>query len=282
MKIFRFTISIGIFLVLLCLFADNHVLAATDIPSYEQLENIPGAEGNKSFPEYVASVYNLGLWVIGISALFMLTVGGFMYVTSAGNTSSANTAKSVIKDALIGLVLGLSAWLIVNTINPDLTTLNISGISTGTSQTPAAGGGAPPSPPPVGGLYTNAEAVAALNAAGISVSSSGNCSDQNNKSCTSLENIPKDTINKVIALKKGCGCDFDVTGGTEVGHASHGSGVPIVDVSQDQSLGNYLNNQKSQLSSLGITKICATSSWQKVAYNCGGYVEQRPHFHIRF
>jgi hypothetical protein len=125
------------------------IAEAVTVSQYQQLENIPGTgnEGNKTFPEYVATLYNLGLWIVGISAMFMLTVGGFMYLTSAGNTSAAGTAKGVIKDALIGLTLGLFAWLIVNTINPDLTTLNVSGLATGTSATPPAGGGTlPPAP----------------------------------------------------------------------------------------------------------------------------------------
>ncbi len=285
MKLSRFhTLSLAILLCMgVFVFIGSPVAKAVTAPQYTQLENIPGAEGkNKSFPEYVTSIYNLGLWLVGISAMFMLSVGGFMYLTSAGNTSAAGSAKGVIKDALIGLVLGLFAWLILNTINPDLTTLNVSGLQTGTSVTPIPGGQAP-SIPSVGasGQYTNSEAVAVLQSAGISVTSSGNCSDQNNANCTSLEGIPKDAINKIIKLKQSCGCSFNVTGGTEVGHASHGPGLPVMDVSQDQTLGNYLNN-RSNLSSAGISKICATSTWQRVSYNCGGYVEQKQHFHLAF
>lgn len=250
---------------------------------YTQLENIPGYEGrNKTFPEYVVTIYNFALWIVGISAMFMLTVGGFMYLTSAGNTSSANTAKGLIKDALIGLVLGLSAWLIVNTINPDLTTMNVSGLTSGTPTPSAAGGNAPTKVTSADGQYSHSDAVAALKQAGIGVHSTGGCSDQNTVGCTSLNGIPKDAIDKVIALKESCGCDFDVTGGTEVGHSSHGTGLSVLDVTQDQKLGDYLNANKSNLSSLGINKICSTSAWQRVSYNCGGYVEQASHFHLAF
>lgn len=283
MKVSRlFIASFAFFAVLgMLAFFNIGTVEAVEIPQYEQLENIPGSEGkNKTFPQYVVALYNLGLWIIGISAMFMLTVGGFMYLTSAGNTSAAGSAKGVIKDALIGLVLGLSAWLIVNTINPDLTTLNVSGLTTGTSVTPPAGGAAPP--PVVAGQYTHDEAVSELKKAGISVTSTGNCSDQTKSTCTSLNGIPKNAISRVIALKQSCGCNFNVTGGTEAGHDSHGSGLSVLDVSQDTTLGNYLNTNRSSLSSLGISKICATSSWQRVSYNCGKYVEQREHFHLAF
>ena len=114
------------------------------------------------------------------------------------------------------------------------------------------------------------------------MTSTKNCSDQNTVGCTSLDGIPKDAISKVVALKESCGCNFNVTGGTEVGHSSHGTGLPVLDVTQDQKLGDYLNANKSNLSSLGISKICSTSAWQRVSYNCGGYVEQASHFHLAF
>lgn len=143
MKLSRSSLVLGgLFVgVALAFLGSYHATFAADAVQYTQLENIPGYEGKeKTFPEYVVAIYNLALWLVGISAMFMLTVGGFMYLTSAGNTSSAGTAKGLIKDALIGLVLGLSAWLIVNTINPDLTTMNISGLTSGTATpTPAAG-----------------------------------------------------------------------------------------------------------------------------------------------
>jgi len=283
MKVSRFGFVLMVVMVgFFTLFSFGREAFAVTLPgNYQQLENIPGFENQtNSFPEYVSAIYKLGLWIIGISAMFMLTVGGFMYVTSAGNTASASTAKGVIKDALIGLALGLSAWLIVNTINPDLTTLNISGLQNGTSVTPPPGGQTPPAS--ATGQYTNAEAVTALNNAGISIKSTGNCSDQNNKDCTSLEGIPKDAIDKLITLKQKCNCSFNVTGGTEIGHASHGAGLPVMDVTQDQILGDYLSSNKSNLSTLGINKICATSAWQRISYNCSGYVEQQQHFHLAF
>lgn len=182
-SLIAYSIFIGGFL-----YCGDSVFAASEVPQYQQLENIPGAEGNKTFPEYVALIYNLGLWVIGLSAMFMLTVGGFMYLTSAGNTSSASSAKGVIKDSLIGLVLGLSAWLIVNTINPDLTTLNISGVSTGTSSTPTPGGDTPPAGVP----SDSAQKAAEILLKSGKLVSNGSCRDASGKSVS-----PKSTITQV-------------------------------------------------------------------------------------
>ncbi len=52
--------------------------------------------------------------------------------------------------------------------------------------------------------------------AGITVYSSGGCSDRNIRSCTSLDQIRENTINGLITLKRFSGCGMVVTGGTEV------------------------------------------------------------------
>lgn len=74
------------------------------------------------------------------------------------------------------------------------------------------------------GTYTNDQAVSLVNAAGIHISSSGGCSDQNNPSCTSLNGIHSECIDGphgIIAFKSASSCDpITITGGTEVGHAS--------------------------------------------------------------
>ncbi len=97
---------------------------------YAPLENLPGFEGESGdFATYFKNVYLLALWIVGISALFMLVVGGFLYLSSAGNTSTLGYAKKTIYGALIGLVIALISWLLLNTINADLTNLKLSGLS---------------------------------------------------------------------------------------------------------------------------------------------------------
>lgn len=118
--------------------------------TYNTLENLPGFEGTSSdLPTYLKNLYLLALWIVGICALFMLVIGGFLYLSSAGNTALIGSAKKTITGALIGLVIALITWLILNTINPSLTTVNLnsislaggssSGGSTGGSTTPASG-----------------------------------------------------------------------------------------------------------------------------------------------
>ncbi len=267
---------------------------------YTPLENLPGFEGQGGdFASYFGALYKLALWIVGISALFMLVVGGFLYLSSAGNTSLLNTAKKTIYSALIGLVIALVSWLLLDTINGDLTNLHLSGLTGATGVSNSGAGGSPgtgATPGPGGsstsGTYTHAEAVAALSAAGIGVTSSTGCLGKDADGCTTLDQIPKAAIDNLIAIKKDCGCSFDVTGGTETaGHVSHGPGLPIVDVKQDPTLGNFLCSKAggcttgdlSKSPGYGISKICVMNNeWAKMRYSCPNYWEKQPHFHLAF
>ena len=97
---------------------------------YQLLESFPGffSKNQKApdFPTMILAIYKFGIWTVGIAGLFMLTVGGFMYMASAGNNSTATSAKGIITDALLGIVAALGAYLFMYVINPDLTSLKIS------------------------------------------------------------------------------------------------------------------------------------------------------------
>lgn len=90
--------------------------------SYTPLENIPGSNltGPTDFYTYVSAIYKFGIWAVGIVALFMLVFGGYTYITSAGNNSSMETAKKIITDAIVGIIMALTAYLLLYVINPDL------------------------------------------------------------------------------------------------------------------------------------------------------------------
>ena len=95
---------------------------------YQLLEPFPGffdSEASPTLPEMILAIYQFGIWTVGIAGLFMLTVGGFWYMTSAGNNATAETAKKIIADSLLGIVAALSAYLIMYVINPDLTNIDI-------------------------------------------------------------------------------------------------------------------------------------------------------------
>lgn len=119
--------------------------------NYQLLEKIPGKEGvgGNDLSEYIKAIYSTALIIIVLSAVLMVSIGGFMYLTSAGNTAAMGTAKGVIFDAVIGLVIALAAWLLLNVINPDLVNIKIKSLSV------ISAPGAPPiGPPPAPGTGT--------------------------------------------------------------------------------------------------------------------------------
>lgn len=92
--------------------------------SAQTLENIPGQTAvtdPSDLVGYLNNLYKFGISITGILAIFMIALGSFAYiVTSAGNSSKMLNAKETIQNALIGLVIALSAYLFLFVINPDL------------------------------------------------------------------------------------------------------------------------------------------------------------------
>jgi len=90
------------------------------------------------------------------------------------------------------------------------------------------------------------DAAKKLQDAGITWSSSGNCSDRKDGHCTSFEQVNSATIDGIIAFKKASGCDVNITGGTEVGHAtgtiSHWNGYKL-DITPSVCVSDYIKTK---------------------------------------
>ena len=55
----------------------------------------------------------------------MILIGGFQWMTAAGNEEKVEKAKKIISAAIVGLIIILLAWAIVNFVIG--TTSNVSG-----------------------------------------------------------------------------------------------------------------------------------------------------------
>ncbi|MFA5871797.1 MAG: transglycosylase SLT domain-containing protein, partial [Parcubacteria group bacterium] len=78
--------------------------------------------------QYVKDIVNFGFAVIGILAMFMLMIGAYQYLMAAGNIAKVDHAKTTISSALLGLIIGICAWVILRTINPDLVSPSLQAI----------------------------------------------------------------------------------------------------------------------------------------------------------
>lgn len=63
----------------------------------------------------IKGLIDYGFKIMVVVALAMLIISGVVYVISAGNEGMMTTAKSLLKNVLIGFSIILGAWLIINT-----------------------------------------------------------------------------------------------------------------------------------------------------------------------
>lgn len=64
----------------------------------------------------VTGVSNVILAIIGVVAILFIIIGAFQYVASAGNPESIGKAKTTILYAVIGLIVAILAFAVVNFI----------------------------------------------------------------------------------------------------------------------------------------------------------------------
>ncbi|MER8115811.1 hypothetical protein GTY81_18230 [Streptomyces sp. SID8366] len=131
---------------------------------------------------------------------------------------------------------------------------------------------------------SNATATQMFRDAGITWSSSGGCSDRNNSTCTSFDQLNLTTAQGAVTLKHASNCALNITGGTETGHASgtysHWNGYKL-DYGKNTCVTNYIKNNftYSGLRGDGYPMWTAASGnvyadegshWDALYYNCGG------------
>src|SRR6266404_5356263 len=76
--------------------------------------NCTPANASGTINDTIAKVINLLSAFAGAVAVIMIVVGGFRYVTSAGNPDGAKNARNTITYAIIGLVIVALAQMIVH------------------------------------------------------------------------------------------------------------------------------------------------------------------------
>lgn len=64
----------------------------------------------------IKNVTNIMFFIIGAVSVIMLIYGGIRYTTSGGNTNSVTAAKNTVIYSIVGLVISIFAYAIVNFI----------------------------------------------------------------------------------------------------------------------------------------------------------------------
>ena len=91
---------------------DYGIKAGTSASKTEEMpESLFGEDGSEGI---FKKVVNIMLFVIGAVAVIMLIYGGVKYVTSGGAQDKVAEAKNTILYAIVGIVVALLAFAVVN------------------------------------------------------------------------------------------------------------------------------------------------------------------------
>ncbi len=77
-------------------------------------EEISGGLSQDALTASISNIVNILIFVIGMVAVIMLIVGGFRYVFSQGNEKAVQGAKDTILYSIIGIIVAVLAFAIVN------------------------------------------------------------------------------------------------------------------------------------------------------------------------
>jgi len=128
MKTKKQKITIFLLLSLLFLIFSFSVFAKELEVEYPDIQGVKPETIETPITDYVKYIFNFAIAFVGLIALGVLIWSGFEYYTSAGKTEIMATAKKRIQAAFLGIVILLLSYLILITINPQLTIFNLPGL----------------------------------------------------------------------------------------------------------------------------------------------------------
>lgn len=95
--------------------ADVALAADTAQQACEGVQAAGGGRCNGGdFEDFLKDIVNILLFIIGTISVIMIIVGGLRYVLSGGDANSIKAGKDTVLYAIIGLVVALMAYAIIN------------------------------------------------------------------------------------------------------------------------------------------------------------------------
>ena len=137
MKKFFFT-TIAYLLPTLALAQDVVLLEPTVVGQQQ------GAEA--TLRTYLPTIFQQAIYIVAILAIILLIIAGVRYILPSASAGDKTEAKDMVWRVVVGLILALSGYIILNTINPNLVSLNVDFLaplegSSGGSSSSQSGGG---------------------------------------------------------------------------------------------------------------------------------------------
>ena len=94
--------------------------ASTETSIKDGINKAGGTENTRDLPTFIKSIVNILLFVVGAISVIVIVIGGIRYVTSAGDSNQISGAKNTILYAVVGVVIALMAYAIVNFVLDNL------------------------------------------------------------------------------------------------------------------------------------------------------------------
>lgn len=113
------TIIAGLLIVPTIALAVSPAVNAADFTLRGGIDSAQGEGVDKvnSSPESLVKQFvNIFLFAVGALSVIMLIWGGIRYTTSSGDSNKVTAAKNTVLYAIIGLVVSILAWAIVNMV----------------------------------------------------------------------------------------------------------------------------------------------------------------------
>lgn len=216
----------------------------------------------------VNNFYKIALGLAGASALGVLIYGSILW-TLSGAVTSKQDAMGWISGALWGLALLLGAYLILNTINPQLTILkepDITAVSVPAPEKPYFAGGSDQNTPSEtqAGRLSAAETRKQFSPQTNWIGVKDECPPGQSIGCVKTDGLKQQTVSEINELRTELGKKYTtllgidnaggtvyVTGGTEegphtIGTYSHGAGYKV-DLRLNQQLDSYIQQNYKQI-----------------------------------
>ena len=93
---------------------ENKAYADSAADLIKQGADSTGQQDSRSAGDIAKDVVNIMFFIVGVMAVIMIIWGGIRYVLSAGNSAALTSAKNTIMYAIIGLIVAILAYTIVN------------------------------------------------------------------------------------------------------------------------------------------------------------------------
>lgn len=226
--------------------------------------------------DLVAGIHGVIKFIVSLSAItgvVVIVIAGIFYIVSAGNTSMTSLAKSALKNTITGMVIILTAFVVITFIinnvfqaTSKVDSWGLSGIATNAWTFKCEGGGATSTTggTATGGTTTGGTTTGGTTTGGTTTGSgkiaagSGekNIRDQlaaNNISVnkpaptTEVNGLRQETLDGVVDFQKEVGKPIMVTGGSETGgphktgSASHSAGYKV-DIDDTPTVNQYISS----------------------------------------